>query len=117
MPRTLLHSPITWWNSTYAVPGTVGDAIAPMIASVARAIFSCSDSNQRSRIGRAAPVRISSAAGPSRPSCRNRHPREHRFVARQRFGVALGEFRDLLPRQLLVGPHQQEAAVGERGEG
>ena len=26
---------MTWWNSTYAVPGIDGDAMAPMIASVA----------------------------------------------------------------------------------
>ena len=37
-------------------------AIAPMIASVASVALSCSDSNQRSRIGRAAPVRISTAS-------------------------------------------------------
>ena len=35
---------------------------APMMASVASVPFSSSDSNQRSRIGRAAPVRISIAS-------------------------------------------------------
>src|SRR5205823_1921865 len=51
-----------------------GEATAPMIASVARAILSSSDSNQWSRIGRAAPVRISMARGPSAPSFRKRQP-------------------------------------------
>jgi len=59
---------MTWWNNTYAVPGMDGDAIAPMMASVARVTLSCSDSNQRSRIGVAAPVRISIAFWPSAPS-------------------------------------------------
>ncbi len=40
---------------------------APMIASVASVALSASDSNQRSRIGRAAPVSISTAAGRSSP--------------------------------------------------
>ena len=39
--------------------------MAPMIASVASVTLSCSDSNQRSRIGVAAPVRISTAFWPS----------------------------------------------------
>ena len=43
------------------MPGIEGEAIAPMIASVARVTLSCSLSNQRSRIGVAAPVRISTA--------------------------------------------------------
>ena len=51
-----------------AVPGMEGDAKAPMIASVARVTLSCSDSNQRSRIGRAAPVSNSSPSGISAPS-------------------------------------------------
>ena len=51
-----------------------GDAIAPMMASVASAILSSSDSNQRSRMGRAAPVRISIACGPVVPSLRKLHP-------------------------------------------
>ncbi len=38
-----------------------------MTASVASVTFNCSDSNQRSRIGRAAPVRISIASAPSLP--------------------------------------------------
>src|SRR5437867_3158035 len=59
-----------------------GEAIAPMMASVASAIFSSSDSNQRSRMGRAAPVRISSARGPSRPSRRKRQPRPAGHVGR-----------------------------------
>jgi hypothetical protein len=50
------------------VPGIEGEAIAPMIASVANVTFSCSDSNQRSRIGVAAPARISTAFCPSVPS-------------------------------------------------
>ena len=41
-----------------------------MIASVASVAFSWSDSNQRSRMVRAAPVRISMAAAPSLPSRR-----------------------------------------------
>ena len=47
------------------MPGIEGEAIAPIIASVASVTFSCSDSNQRSRIGVAAPVRISIAFCPS----------------------------------------------------
>src|SRR5204862_396623 len=43
-----------------------------MMASVASVVFSTSDSNQRSRIGLAAPVRISRAVRPSRPSARKR---------------------------------------------
>src|SRR2546425_9786724 len=39
-----LHDALPIWNSTYAVPGMEGDAIAPMMASVASAIFSSSDS-------------------------------------------------------------------------
>ena len=65
---------MTWWNSTYAVPGIEGDAIAPMIASVASVTLSCSLSNQRSRIGVAAPVRISTAFCPSVPSFTNASP-------------------------------------------
>ena len=84
-PRTYAHtprapplSPMTWWKSTYAVPGIEGLAIAPMTASVASVPFS-SDSNQRSRIGRAAPVRISTAslAAVSQPPKRTSQ-REHR---------------------------------------
>ena len=44
-----------------------GEAIAPMMASVASVVLSASDSNQRSRICRAGAVRISKAslmAGP-----------------------------------------------------
>ena len=41
-----------------------------MMASVASVPFSSSDSNQRSRIGRAAPVRISTASPVASPSCR-----------------------------------------------
>src|SRR6185437_7322954 len=51
-----------------------GDATAPMIASVASVTLSCSLSNQRSSVGRAAPVRISMALTPSRPSLRNCQP-------------------------------------------
>src|SRR6266576_1447996 len=58
-----------------------GEAIAPMMASVASAIFSSSDSNQRSRIGPAAPVRISNAPGPSRPSLKKRQPSDSRSGA------------------------------------
>src|SRR5439155_596171 len=43
-----------------------------------------------------------------------RHALEHRLVARQRLGIAGGELRDLLPGQLLVGSHEQEATVGKR---
>ena len=41
---------------------------APMIASVASVALSTSLSNQRSRIGRAAPVSSSTASGKSAPS-------------------------------------------------
>ena len=82
-PRTYAHtprapplSPMTWWKSTYAVPGIEGLAIAPMTASVASVPFSSSDSNQRSRIGRAAPVRISTASPAASPSRRNERPSE-----------------------------------------
>jgi hypothetical protein len=51
-----------------------GEAIAPMIASVASVTLSCSDSNQRSRIGVAAPARISTAFWPSCPSFRKPSP-------------------------------------------
>src|SRR5262249_15256588 len=68
------HSPMTWWNRTYAVPGIDGDAITPMTASVAKVTFSCSDSNQRSRIGRAALVSTSIAFTASVPSLRKFQP-------------------------------------------
>jgi hypothetical protein len=45
-----------------------------MTASVASVALSCSDSNQRSRIGRAAPVRISAAAVMSLPRLRAFNP-------------------------------------------
>ncbi len=56
------------------MPGIDGEAIAPMIASVASVTLSCSLSNQRSRIGVAAPVRISTAFCPSVPSLTNARP-------------------------------------------
>ena len=129
------------------MPGIEGVAKAPMIASVAMVAFSCSDSNQRSRIGLAAPVRISIAFWPSVPSflksspslssCEQvarrhgpgigrrldqrgleevRHPLQHRLVLGEILGVLLRELRDLAMGHLLVGPHQQVAAVGEGGE-
>ena len=77
------------------MPGIDGAAIAPITASVASVTLSCSDSNQRSRIGRAAPVRISMASvicGPrfwkERPSLNSFHrpPRP----GRTRFGGIIG---------------------------
>ncbi len=56
------------------MPGIEGEAIAPMMASVASVTLSCSDSNHRSRIGVAAPARISTAFWPSCPSLRNPSP-------------------------------------------
>src|SRR5436189_4521441 len=50
-----------------------GVANAPMIASVEIVVFTSSDSNQRSRMGLAAPVRISIACWPSAPSLRKFH--------------------------------------------
>src|SRR4051812_12464165 len=47
-----------------------GVAKAPIIASVEMVVLTSSDSNQRSRIGLAAPVRISTARWPSAPSLR-----------------------------------------------
>jgi len=45
-----------------------------------------------------------------------RHALEHRLVAGQGLGIAGGELRDLLPGQLFVGSHEQEATVGKRRE-
>src|SRR2546422_4524551 len=47
-----------------------GVANAPMMASVEIVVLTSSDSNQRSRMGLAAPVRISMAFWPSAPSLR-----------------------------------------------
>ena len=48
------------------MPGVDGEAMAPMMASVASVAFTSSDSNQRSRMVRAGAVRISTARGPVR---------------------------------------------------
>ena len=55
------------------MPGMDGVANAPIMASVERVVLTSSESNQRSRIGLAAPVRISSAVWPSAPSLRKFH--------------------------------------------
>src|SRR6058998_4090024 len=41
-----------------------------------------------------------------------RHALEHRLVAGESLGITGGELRDLLPGQLLVGSHEQEAKIG-----
>ena len=56
------------------MPGIDGAAKAPMIASVANVPLSSSDSNQRSRMVRAGPVRTSIASLSSVPSLRNELP-------------------------------------------
>ena len=50
--------------------------MAPMMASVASVAFSASDSNQRSRMVRAGPVRISTASDAAGPSRRKARPSE-----------------------------------------
>jgi hypothetical protein len=70
------------------VPGIEGLAMAPMIASVASVAFSSSDSNQRSRIGRAAPVRISTASPAAAPSRRNERPRVKSVRRSRRRGLS-----------------------------
>ena len=55
------------------LPGIEGVANAPMMASVEIVVFTSSESNQRSRIGLAAPVRISVACLASAPSLRKLH--------------------------------------------
>ena len=94
-PRTYAHtprapplSPMTWWKSTYAVPGIEGLAIAPMTASVASVPFSSSDSNQRSRIGRAAPVMTSTASPARLPAAETTVPARASSAGRVGAGAA-----------------------------
>ena len=62
--------------------------MAPIMASVASVPLSCSDSNQRSRIGRAAPVRISTASLMAGPSWRKARPSWKSFQKSLRPGLS-----------------------------